>query len=123
MFQLYIEENFEVLPFYSGKYSDKNSNALSRLINSFIEAMNTKFYLPDYIIVLLDDDLIEYLQYKKFGIASLYGPWIEYLAQFLDQTIQERWEKLAPKARVSEKTQIYWVEPANHDTLSMLTSR
>ena len=38
--------HYEVLPFCSSKYSDKNSNTLSRITNSFMEALNKKFLLP-----------------------------------------------------------------------------
>ena len=84
----YIKENFEVVPFCSSHFSDRNSNALSRLLNSFVQAMNGKFYLPDYIIIMINNDLIDYLQYTRFKVASLYGPWLEYLSEFRTQLLQ-----------------------------------
>ena len=72
--EFFIKYNYEVTAHCSSKYSDKNSNSLSRITNTFIQAMNTKYYLPEYIIIFLDDDLIEFLQYKKYAVASLLGP-------------------------------------------------
>ena len=71
-FDFYLKSCFEVIPFCSSRFSDKNTNVISQLINSFVLAMNSKFYLPDYIIIVLDDNLIDYLQYRKFKVASLY---------------------------------------------------
>ena len=104
---------FEVLPFCSSKYSDKNTNVLSRILNSFIQALNTKHYLPVYMVVLLDHDLIQYLEYTKFKVASLYGLWIEYLSETLAEALQNRKSSLPKKAKLSEETQVYWVEPVN----------
>ena len=87
---------------------------MSRIVNLFTEAMNTKFYLPDYIIFMLDNDLIDYLQYSKFKVASLYGPWIEYLTELVAEAVQNHRSCLSRKARTTEITQIYWVEPVNH---------
>ena len=109
-----MKEHFEVLPFCSSKYSDKNINTLSRITNTYVEAMNSKFYLPEVMIIFLDADLIEFLQYKRYNLASLLGPWIEHLSQFFAETIQERHQLLPSKARNKEITQIYWVEPVNH---------
>ena len=71
---MFLKERFEILPFCSSHFSDKNTNALSRLVNSFVQAMNAKYYLLDYVIIMLDGDLIDYLQYKRFAMASLLGP-------------------------------------------------
>ena len=87
-------------------------------MNSFVHAMNSKYYLPDYIIVLLDDDLIDYLQYKKFNTANLLGPWIEYLMQTFAEEIQNRFQQLPSKAKLELITQVYWVEPVPHVNFS-----
>ena len=75
--------------------------------------MNTKFYLPDFIIILLDDNLINYLDYKRFNVASLLGPWIEYLCQFFAESLQ-RFQSLSQKARPKLPTQVYWAEAVTH---------
>ena len=111
----YLKSSFEVLPFGSTRRNDKNANAVSRIVNSFIQALNTKYYLPDYLIVFLDVDLVDYLQYKKFKVASLLGPWIEYLSEVFAESLQKRRMQLPKKARLEECTQVYWVEPVNHN--------
>ena len=85
--KFYMKMHYKVLPFCSrsSKYSDQNTNFLSRIINSFVLALNTKHYLPTFVIVVLDDDLIEHLNYKRFKVATLLGPWVEFLAEFFTE--------------------------------------
>ena len=113
----FIKDHFKVTPYCSSKYSDKNPNCLSRIVNSFTQALNAKFYLPDFIIVFLDNDLIEYLGYKRFAVAC---PWIEYLAQFFVESLDIRRKVLPTKAKLKEKTQVYWVEAANHENFDYI---
>ena len=76
--------------------------------------MNSKFYLPEYMIVFLDGDLLEYLQYQKFQVASLLGPWIEHLNELFAESLSTRYQLLSPKAKLRSPTQIYWVELIGH---------
>ena len=109
--------NFEVIPYCSSKFSDKNMNTLSRIENSFIEAINTKFYLPEYLVIFLDSDLINYLDFKRSNLASLFSLWIEYLCQVVAETFQHRFQLLSPKAK-RDPTQVYWVEPVGHNNFN-----
>ena len=120
---MHLKTAYDVSPWCSSQYSDKNTNALSRIVNSMIEALNSKFYLPDYVIVFLDDDLIEFLQYKKFGVAALLGSWIEYLAQFIVEVVETRCQDLPVKARPTDKTQVYFVEPINHSNFDYINQQ
>ena len=117
---LFMRNNYEVIAHCSSKYSDKNINTLSCIVNSFIHAMNTKFYLPDFLIVFLDSDLIDYLQYKKLNTAQLLGPWIEYLTEFIDESLQNRHQLLPAKVRLSTPTQVYWVEALGHSNFDYM---
>ena len=112
--EFYMKDKFEVIPFCSSRFSDKNLNAVSRIINSFIAAVNSKTYLPMYIVIVLDDDLIEYLQYKKYGVSSMYRSWIEHIAKEITNVIDQRKQDLPPAALLDDAPQIYWVEPVNH---------
>ena len=76
--------------------------------------MNAKYYLPDYVIILLDDDLISHLKYKKFKVSSLLGQWIEYLSQFITEALQTRQQQLPVKARLKKQTKIYCIEVVGH---------
>ena len=116
--EYFLKENFEVLPFCSSRFSDHNTNVVSRILNSFVVAINGKTYLPSYILLILDADLIDFMQYKKYGVSSLYSMWIEFLAKQLIETIDQKHGLLPKNARLIEPTQIYLVEPVNHSNFS-----
>ena len=122
-YELYMKSAFEVTPWCSSKYSDNNNNCLSRIVNFIMQALNSEHCLPGYIVVLLDDNLIEYLNYKKFGVASLFGSWPEYLAQVIVESVEKRCQDLPLKARLLEKTQVYFVKPVNHDNFDYVNQQ
>ena len=123
MADFYLKNHHEILPFCSSNFSDKNANALSQITNSFMEALNSKYMLPEYLRVVVEDDLIEYLGYKKFMVASLLGPWIEYLAELFTDLLNMRRSQLPVKARLPEKTQVYWVEAAMHENFDYVNQQ
>ena len=54
------------------------ANMLARLQNSFAAGLNQtkkEALLPRYIIIVLDDDLITFLDYSKEGTTTLLGTW------------------------------------------------
>ena len=114
----FLKMHFNVLPFCSSKYSDRNSNMISRIINCLITAINNKVYLPHYVLVAIDDDLVSYQKYKGFGVAALYGNWLEYLQNTINTVLKERRESLPINTVNPDQTQVYWVEPANHAAFS-----
>ena len=85
---------------------------LSRLQNMLAQAINKSERLPEYILVILDDDLISYLDYKGLGFASMIGPWYEWLAQTYLQMITMRTNLSPKKALVPDGMQIYWASVA-----------
>ena len=87
---------------------------LSRILNSFVAAINKKIYLPDYLIIVLDDDLIEFLQYQKIGVSTLYDNWLEFIAGNVTQALDIRCKQLPLAVVGKDSTQVYWVEPAPH---------
>ena len=117
--EFFLKEQYDVLPFCSSRYNDRNSNMLSQIQHSFTTALNSKNYLPADVIVFLDDDLIEYLQYKKFKVASLYGHWLEYIAKVLHEMLLKKLQLLPVKAQPKDDLQIYWIEPANHKNFAL----
>ena len=69
-----------------------NTNMLSRLQTSMASAMNKcrDHLLPKYIIVVLDDDLISFLDFKYDGAATLLGSWVDWLATEFKSLIEQK---------------------------------
>ena len=112
--EFYIKEYFEVFPFCQSKYENADTNMLNRLRNSLLQGINEKSKLPKYIIVLLDDDLIEYLGYAGQGVSALLGDCVEWLCKEFTNLIDLAKSCLPTKASKTGYPQIYWVAPPHH---------
>ena len=100
----YIKDNYEVILFINSKFASSNTNMLARLQNTFVSAFNkTKSgVLPRYILAVLDDDLITFLDFKRDdGAATLFGSWIEWLVNEFNTAIEERSKLLDMKFKKS----------------------
>ena len=115
----YIKKNYEVTAFCNSKFASSNTNMLSRLQNTLATGLNkTKNgILPKYILVILDDDLITYLDYKREGVATLLGKWIEWLVKEFNSLIGDRKKQLPQHCRKIEPF-FYWVSAPTHDNFS-----
>ena len=76
-------------------------------------AINSAKHLPEFIIMLLDDDLIEFLCFRKKSQAVLYGSMLEWLVQEVETAISTRKEYLPDKAK-NKSPMIYWVQLPNN---------
>ena len=70
-----------------------------------------------YILVVLDDDLISYLDFKREGLATLLGTWVEWLVKELSEIVKTRLSQLPLKSRKVIPF-FYWVTAPNHTHFS-----
>ena len=117
--QHFIKQNFEFTAYVNSKFSNSNGNMLARLQNTFASALNQskKCNLPNYVIIVLDDDLITYLNFNKEGAATLMGSWIEWLVKQFKELIATRLSQLPPKAKKFTPF-LYWVNTPTHALFS-----
>ena len=108
---------FEVTAKCKSRFSSKNTNMLSRIQNAGAEAINKNITLPKYMVIILDNDLINYLNYSNLGISLMYGSWIEWLAKTLNEMIIERKRQLPRKAVIPDEPFIYWAMLPYHKNL------
>ena len=95
---LYAKKAFEVHNFCNSRYTCNNRNMLSRIQHAVLRGINKRFKLPDFILIVLDNDLAQFLNYNAAGTASLIGSWIEWLTKQIADTIQKRKQELPLKA-------------------------
>ena len=112
--KLYFKDMFEVTGYCSSRFSDKNPNMISRIVNSFAYRINKGGKLPHYIVVVFDDDLIDFLLYEGYGVASMYGLWIEKLIKTLNEMCKDRQDPMPKKSHRSDYPMIYWMSPPHH---------
>ena len=75
---LFITKYFDVKRFCNNRWASANTNILSRIENKYARALKENDKLPNYVVVVLDDDLIEDLMYQSEGVAEMYGERLEY---------------------------------------------
>ena len=111
----YIKDNYDFTPFCNSRFASSNTNMLSRLQNSLATGLNKmkEELMPSYVLVVPDDDLITFLDFKKDGAATLLGSWIEWLSNQFRSTLEEQ---LPHKCRYN--TFIYWVAAPVHSNFS-----
>ena len=114
--QFFLKDQYEVTAFCSSRFNDKNANTLSRLQITLVTAVNNSVHLPDFIIVLLDDDLIEYLKFKNKAQVVLYGSMLEWLVKEFHTAVEMKRDYLPDKAKKSETPVFYWVQLPNNKT-------
>ena len=87
---------------------------ISRIRNSFAKALNDRVRLPRFIVIILNRDLIDYLNYDNYGLSGMVGPWIEWLAAEFNKLINDQKNCLPKKAVREDYPQLYWCNNPCH---------
>ena len=106
--EFYMKEHYDITSFCSSKYNDKNQNMISRLQITVAAAINKEKYLPKFMLILLDDELINYLDFTKCGQSPMMGDWIQWLASQIDEMVKTKKSYLPVRAEQDNKPAIYW---------------
>ena len=88
--EMYVKNSFELFTFCSSRRSDKNANPISRFRNAIAHGLNTRIRVPKYIIVILDVDFLEYLNFTGCGMSTMMGEWIESSAAKINEYCDAR---------------------------------
>ena len=70
--------------------------------------------MPKFVIIVLDDDLMRYLDYLEQGLTELYGSWVEWIMRKLEIMTSERIASLPEKTKKFGYPQVYWVALPHH---------
>ena len=68
--------------------------------------------------MILDDDLIEYLDFYDCGVASLYSDWLEWIVEQFTRLVKDRIDLLSNKFKKEGYPQIYWVAPPHYSNFT-----
>ena len=70
---MHCGDNFKIKIFTDNAFSGHIRNLIGRLLNTLARALNSEKKLPAAIIMVLDKDLINFVQEKQFGVSIIYG--------------------------------------------------
>ena len=118
-----MKTRFEVTAFCNSRFDSNEKNILIRMQNALITAMETQVKLPKYIVVVLNDDLIEFARFTGQGVSGIYGKYLTTLAASLKKLILERKTQLPIKAKRENYPLMYWVQAPVHRHLKHLQMR
>ena len=113
----YTRNNFKFDLFCNSRFNSATNNMITRIQNTFASAINKHISLPRYITVVLDDDLITYLDYKGVG-GELLGAWLSWLIKELEQLLSTRKTQLPIKALRDCDPCTYWCVAPTHSNFS-----
>ena len=86
---------YNVMPFYENPLS-QNKNTLSCIFNSFMSAINDKKspLLPKMIILILDWDILQFMNHYSYGVSMMSGKCIDWLLNNMKRVIEAKKDHL-----------------------------
>ena len=103
----YIAENFDASIFTCGKNGNIRS-VLGRFKNTFATAINDSGWLPKYIVVVIEDDILRCVNFPEPGFSELFGHCLHWLAFQYKTMIDERKEQLPVRAKRHMHPLVFW---------------
>ena len=114
----YVKTTFEVKYFMKNRYISWYKNILSRIRNTFVEALNIQQSLPKIAVIILEGDLIKADRFNDVGISELYGKQLEWLISQLHKATAEFKSLIPQKAQRLSMPHFLWILPSMHDDFS-----
>ena len=93
-----------------------DANMISRIRNVLVSALNKQESLPKLIIFALDDDIIKFVDFEKYGASLALGKIMDALVESVNDVIKQRKEQLPKKAL--KDTHFIWMGAPIHQAFS-----
>ena len=93
----------------------KDDNILSRLRNSLVRANNAQILLPKFILVILDDDIMDAIDHYKTSISYGIGQMLEWLINEFHKLVSSHKERLPTKSQKYKYPTFIWVKIPYHE--------
>ena len=86
---------------------------IARITNSLIEALNDTIYLPKYVIIIIDKDLVQDEENKGFGAKKAIEDHLFWVVKQISRALLTRREDLkqkCPGAVTADLTRVVWIK-------------
>ena len=110
----YCRDNYKIKLFHATYYTSNIKDMMGCLISIFVDVLNTEAKLPRAILVVLDDNMINYAKISGFGISMLYSHLLHYLFSEFNKLILARKDYLPAKALKAHYPELLWINPPLH---------
>ena len=111
--KLYMRDKYDVFAFLNNSHFD--TNFLSRLRNVLVTAFNQNDKLPRIILIVLDNDLLRFINHRKFGVQLESATLQEWLLQEVNQVVNQRFAQLPNKCIKPGFPHVVWFGLPLHD--------
>ena len=91
----YLYEQYNVMPFYLSALSPQPR--VIRILNAFIDALNSTPKLPKYVLIIPDQDLMPGSKHLDYGVVHIMEQQLRWLFQQINKAIGRRREDLQSK--------------------------
>ena len=95
----YIKTHYDYTVFCNSRFASPNTNMIAHLQNMLTAGLNQikDGILPKYVLVVLDDDLITYLNFKNDSATTLLGMWVEWIAKEFNVLLEKCKSQIPPR--------------------------
>ena len=114
----YLKEKFEVSGFFTSRFTHHDNNAISRLRNLMASAIAKKTYLPKYILIVPDDDLVKYVKFDRDSFDEAMRKLLTNIMVQHNKYIITQKESLSKKSQKEDQPQIIWIEAPCNDNFA-----
>ena len=121
--QFYMKETFDATPFIADSKDSGDYNTASRIRNLLADAISDKLLLPKFIVMVLDDDIIEYFNYDGKGTTEQLGRIINWIMSEHEDIIKGYKAELPARALKANYPQLIWIEAPYHKNFKNNESR
>ena len=118
----YSRTNFDVTCFCNGPIAQEEK-LLNRLRNTLVFAINSEWYIPKIIVVLLEQDLTDYLLRREITQISDVTIWVRKLINEFRKVLSTFKDKLPSKAKKQGWPHILWILPLLHQEFKHFSFR
>ena len=113
-FESFMKQSFEISNFSNSRRNSHTRIVPTRILNTFISAINNVGVLPRFIIFVLDTEIMKFLDYSGYGVSTLYGNLLESLIKKVNDAVTKTKNLLPSKAVKDAYPQIYWTHAVSH---------
>ena len=94
----YMTAHYDVTGFSKSTIFRGFGNAVSKIRNQLVKAINEQILLPKAILIVADDDILDALDHYQAGITVGIGKIVKYLANQLHWIVTAHKEKLPTRS-------------------------
>ena len=90
----FIQRNYNVKGYVTNPNGFGNDNVMANIINALIKGLNEENFLPKYVLVVLDIDLLWHINHWEGGLMALTGTVVNWITNQMIRTVEVRKDDL-----------------------------